>query len=289
MTDEKASDGTAGTGSAALSDPRITADALIELRLHHPLAKKQHLLCPHDQLFWTPAGRDLFQMAIQVDPVYAPFNIARYRWFTERMQRAAREVSQILLLGAGFDSRAMALPELASGKLQVFEVDFPDKLAAKLEIFARNNVPLPAGLHHVGADLGDLLLRAKLATAGYRRDLPTVVLMEGVHFFLPSVVAGAVLDQRTLGLAPGSSLVFDLWSPARQAALNAKVEQHLGRKLFGENPLGTTMEEVALQAQEQGYGDIEVLALDRLCTAYGIPADPDPVPRSWFILEASVP
>ena len=55
-------------------------------------------------------------------------------------------------------------------------MDFPDKLAAKREIFARNGIPLPAGLHHVGADLGDLLLRAKLAAAGYRRDEPTVVI-----------------------------------------------------------------------------------------------------------------
>jgi methyltransferase (TIGR00027 family) len=287
MTDE--TEGGASIGTEGLSDPRVTADALIELRLHHPLAKQQHLLCPHDQLFWTPEGRKLFEMAVMVDPPCVPFNIARYRWFTERLQRAAGEVSQILILGAGFDSRAMALPQVATGQLQVFEVDFPDKLAAKLEIFARNGIQLPIGLHHVGADLGDLLLRAKLATAGYRRDVPTVVLMEGVHFFLPTAVAGAVLDPRTLGLVPGSSLIFDLWTPTRQAALNAKVEAHLGRKLFGASPLGETMDAVALHAQEQGYGDIEVIALDRLSVAYGIPTERDPLPQSWFILEARVP
>ncbi len=46
------------------------------------------------------------------------------------------------------------------------------------------------------------------------------------------------------------------------------------------------MEEVALYAQEHGYDDIEVMALDRLCQRYGVAADPDPQPQSWLILEA---
>jgi len=271
------------------NDPRITADALVDLRLNHPLAKQQRLLCPHDQLFWTEAGRDLAQMALAVDPVYASFNIARYRWFTERLLRAADDVPQIIILGAGFDTRAMTLPQLAQRKLQVFEIDFPDKIAAKLEILARHDIRPPLGLNHIGADLGDALLRTKLTTAGYRRDLPTVVLMEGVHFFLPEATAGAVMDPRMLALAPGSSLVFDLWTSPRQVAMNAKVEAKLGRPLFGRSPLGDSMAAVALQAQDLGYGDIQVLSLERLCAAYGIAADRDALPESWLILEAKVP
>ena len=284
MTDEAAPG--AGQASEATGDPRITADALIDLRLNHPLAKQMRLLCPHDQLFWTPEGADLAAKAMALDPVYAPFNIARYRWFTDRLQRAAREAPQILILGAGFDSRAMALPEVALRQVQVFEVDFPDKIAAKLEIFARHRVQLPPGLHHVGADLGDVLLRPKLTAAGYRRDLPTVVIMEGVHFFLPQTTASALTDPKTLGLAAGSSLILDFWTTGRQAALNAKVEVALGRKLFGDSPLGDSMEAAANYAQGRGYGDIEVLSLDRLCNVYGIATEGDPLPQSWSILEA---
>ncbi len=213
-------------------------------------------------------------------------NIVLYKWFTERLQRAAGEVPQILMLGAGFDSRAVTLPQLATGALQLFEVDFPEKINAKLDVFARHRVHLPPGLHHVGADLGDPLLKAKLMTAGYRRDLPTVVLMEGTYFFLPRRTAEALIDPRGLALAPGSSLVLDVWTRSRQAALNAKVAPRLGRDLFGDSPLGDSMEEVALYAQEHGYDDIEVMALDRLCQRYGVAADPDPQPQSWLILEA---
>lgn len=276
-------------GTAAERDPRITADGLIDLRLHHPLAKGQNLLCPYDHLFWNEAGRDLAAMAQAVDPTYAAFNIARYRWFTERLQRAAREVSQILILGAGFDSRAMALPQMLDGGLDVYEVDFPDKIAAKLEVFARHRVAIPQRLHHVGADLGDPLLRAKLAAAGYRRDLPSVVLMEGVFFFLPHQAAETLLEPRTLGLAPGSRLVFDAWTRYRQDSLNEKVAARLGRRLFGDSPMGDSMEEMALHAERHGYGDIEVISLDRLCTAYGIPAERDPLPQSWVIIEAGLP
>ncbi|HVI89861.1 MAG TPA: class I SAM-dependent methyltransferase [Dongiaceae bacterium] len=275
-------------------DPRVTADGLVDLRLNHPLAKGQNLLCPHDRLFWNEAGRELAAMAQQLDPVYAPFNIARYRWFTERLLRAARDMPQILILGAGFDSRAMALPQQASGALAVFEVDFADKIAAKLDIFARNKVPVPPYLHHIGADLGDPLLRAKLAAAGFRHDLPTVVLMDGVYFFLSRNTAEALLDPETLGLAAGSSLVFDVWTRARQDSLNATVETRLGRKLFGESPIGPddgsdSMDTIAQYLQARAYGDIQVLSLERLCTAYGLAAEPDPLPRSWLVVEARLP
>lgn len=278
----------------ATRDPRVTADGLVDLRLNHPLAKRQNLLCPHDHLFWSEAGRELAAMAQQLDPVYAPFNIARYRWFTERLLRAAQEAPQILILGAGFDSRAMALPQQAGGAVQIFEVDFADKIAAKLEIFARNKVPIPPYLHHIGADLGDPQLHAKLSAAGFRHELPTVVLMEGVYFFLPRDAAAALLDPRTLGLAAGSSLVFDLWTQARQDSLNAQVAARLGRKLFGDSPIAAgpdsdNMDAVAQYMQVCGYGDIEVLSLERLCTAYGIAAERDPLPQSWLVVEARLP
>src|ERR1700748_3094229 len=120
MTDEPAlSTANAATVNPGTGEPRITADALIDLRLNHPLAKQMRLLCRHDQLFWTEAGHELAAKAMELDPVYAPFNLARYRWFTDRLQRAAREVTQILILGAGFDSRAMTLPEVALRQVQV--------------------------------------------------------------------------------------------------------------------------------------------------------------------------
>lgn len=286
--------GAAENGNQATRDPRVTADALVDLRLNHPLAKRQNLLCPHDRLFWNEAGRDLAAMAQQLDPVFAPFNIARYRWFTERMQRAAQDMPQILILGAGFDSRAMVLPQLASGKLAVFEVDFADRIAAKLDIFARNKVVIPPHLRYIGADLTDPQLRSHLAAAGFRGDLPTLVLMEGAFFYLARDAAAALLERRTLDLPAGSSLVFDLWTRARQDSLNAKVQAQLGRKLFGECPIGTdesgeTMNAVAQYLQERAYGDIQVLSLDRLCMAYGIAAEPDPLPQSWLIVEARLP
>ena len=120
-------------------------------------------------------------------------------------------------------------------------------------------------------------------------SVPAVVLMEGVHFFLPRSSAMSIVDPAFLGLVPGSSLVMDLWTPTRQARLNAAVEKRIGRRLFGESPLGNTMDEVALSAQQAGYGNIEVISLDRLCSAYGIAVERDGMPQSWLILEAHMP
>jgi methyltransferase (TIGR00027 family) len=274
--------------SVDVSDKVIGASALIDLRLHHPLAKHQHVCGHHDQFFWVQAGSEWAAMLVDADPLYAPFVIARHRWFAERLQRAADQAKQILVLGAGFDGRPMSLVQLGLGQLQVFEVDCPDVIETKLDILARHRVVMPLGLHHVAAELDDALLKAKLAAAGYRRDLPTVVLMEGKHFLLPRPTAELLLDPRSLGLAAGSSVVMDFWTAPRQEAMNAKIEPRLGHQLFGENPLGDSMESAALYLQDRGYGDIELISLDRLCARYGIAAERDPLLQSWLILEAQV-
>src|SRR5437899_1672592 len=88
---------------------QVTADGLIDLRLHSDLAKRLKLQCPYDHLFWTAEGADLARMAGALDPIYAPYNIARYKWFTDRMVQAAADFPQILILGSGYDTRSLIL------------------------------------------------------------------------------------------------------------------------------------------------------------------------------------
>ncbi len=268
---------------------QVTADGLIDLRLHSELARRLHLDCGQDHLFWTEAGRELARMAQQLDPVYGPYNLSRYKWFGERMTAAASAFPQILILGAGYDTRSLSLASAApasSALPRIFEVDFPEKLATKQAVLAAHDVQVPATVRFVGADLTAPGLADRLTAAGYRPDEAAAVFLEGVFFFLPQAAAKAVLDPKTLPLAAGSSLTCDFWSASRQRSLNAHLVAHGARPLFGETCLGETPAEAIAACEALGYAECRVTGLEEICAGYGIETLGDPLGETWHVLEA---
>lgn len=266
---------------------QITADALVSLRVGSPLAKELGIDCPYDHLFNTAAGRALANMALSLDPVYEQYNIVRYKRFSERMAEAAAQFDQYLVLGAGCDTRAMTLPALATGKCRVYEIDLPDKVAEKKSVLAQNDIAIPDYLHFVPMDLNAPDRATPLAAAGYRTDEPTAVFMEGVSFFLSSDTAAALADPATLGLARGSRLMLDCWSRGRGRALNTKVVEMAGKRLFGDAPFGATATEIEIVFRRHGYRIDGIQSLGQVSDDYGVNAITDPLGDSWFVVEAS--
>jgi methyltransferase (TIGR00027 family) len=95
---------------------------------------------------------------------------------------------QVVLLGAGMDTRAYRLP-LASGTT-VFEVDHPETFVAKGAVLA--GVEPRCGRREVGADLSADWAPA-LLRAGFDPDRPTLWLAEGLLFYLASDAVDALL------------------------------------------------------------------------------------------------
>jgi methyltransferase (TIGR00027 family) len=110
----------------------------------------------------------------------------------------AAGVTQIVLLGAGFDARGLRLPEIPAHGARVYEVDFPDQLANKRRVLAAGGVALPPWVVHVGCDLAapgfEERLAAALEAAGFRLGGGARVIMEGVAAYIDR----ATLD-RSLG------------------------------------------------------------------------------------------
>ncbi|HTW29813.1 MAG TPA: class I SAM-dependent methyltransferase [Acetobacteraceae bacterium] len=265
---------------------QVTADALVELRLHHPLARELGLPESHDRLFWTEQGRTLAGMAAAVDPVYEQYNLVRYRWFCERMGEAAARMQQILLLGAGLDTRALTLPAFARHAPSVFEIDLPATIAQKRAVLAQAGIAVPPHVHFVAADLGSDDLSAALDAAGYRAAQPTAVFAEGVLYFLPRATAAAAVSPAHLRLAPGSTLACDLWSATRQAGLDRIVRARTGRALFGEAAFGDSVADAARWFEAAGYGDVTVTPLARIAAQYGLAPIADPHGEGWRVVMA---
>jgi methyltransferase (TIGR00027 family) len=109
---------------------------------------------------------------------------------------------QILLLGAGFDSRAVRLCGTA---LTVFEVDHPATQAVKRKRLPESRAQyLPWDFEtQPAAGLG-----AALAALGHDASKPTLTIWEGVTMYLSAEAVDATLSAVRTFSAAGSPLVF---------------------------------------------------------------------------------
>jgi len=101
-------------------------------------------------------------------------------------------VPQIVLLGAGMDTRAIRFRDRNHGT-KVFELDIGTTQRPKLEILARKGIPLPAELVFVAIDFDRESLAEALTAAGYRSDRRSLFLWEGVTMYLTAEAVDATL------------------------------------------------------------------------------------------------
>jgi methyltransferase (TIGR00027 family) len=122
-------------------------------------------------------------------------------WGSAHVAAGAR---QVVLLGAGFDTRAWRLPAFAG--LPVFEVDHPATAAAKRRRFSSAGLA-GARVIAVTLDFDRVALPDALGRAGFDPARRTLVIWEGVTNYLTAEAVGAVI--RWAGsLAAGSGFIF---------------------------------------------------------------------------------
>jgi len=89
---------------------------------------------------------------------------------------------QVVLLGAGFDSRPYRLSGME--RATVYEVDHPATSDRKREIVKRALKGVPANVRFVPMDFNRDNLDEKLNRAGFKPSLPTFIIWEGVSNYL---------------------------------------------------------------------------------------------------------
>ena len=113
---------------------------------------------------------------------------------------------QLVLLGAGFDSRAFRLDETKN--IQTFEVDHPATQLAKRERLKLILEHQPENVHFVEMDFETCNLEFKLREAGFDQKIPAVVLWEGVVSYLSESAVNANLLLLSRLLVPHSRLIL---------------------------------------------------------------------------------
>jgi methyltransferase (TIGR00027 family) len=190
----------------------------------------------------------------------------------EAIQAGAR---QLVLLGAGFDSRAYRLEE-ARG-MRIFEVDHPATQRAKLQRLKSKLEHLPENVHFVEIDFEKDNLASKLSEAGFDCKIPAVVLWEGVVSYLSEPAVYANLGVLARLLASHSRLILTY---VHKGAIDDSVmfrsarrwKSWVGRSgepfIFGFDP--ATLAQTLLEYGFQLQNDVSTAeAASHYCTANG--------------------
>ncbi|WP_437955133.1 SAM-dependent methyltransferase [Sorangium sp. So ce119] len=165
----------------------------------------------------SPAAASAVHRGLGLALLGLPYHVAlRTRAIDDALREAvARGASQLVVLGAGLDSRAMRLPELAG--VQVFEVDHPSSQrykAERLAALARGGGGAAApelkagGLARVPVDFERDRLDEALLSAGFRPAEPTFWIWEGVAVYLTREAIEATLRLTAALSAPGSRIAL---------------------------------------------------------------------------------
>jgi len=101
--------------------------------------------------------------------------------FIDDAIRALGGLRQLVVLGTGFDTRALRMPELADTR--IFEIDFADQLERKRSFLDAGGITLPNRVVYVACDFsGDWepRLLAELEAHGFHRGAGAMFVWEGV-------------------------------------------------------------------------------------------------------------
>jgi methyltransferase (TIGR00027 family) len=132
--------------------------------------------------------------------------VARTRLIDDTLSRfSSEQLDQLVILGAGFDSRPYRLPCVQT--TSIFEVDHPDTQEAKRRALCRALPTLPRNVTFIPSDFNLGELGPVMEASGYRSGVPTVFLWEGVTNYLSAGAVDATL-RWTARAASGSALLF---------------------------------------------------------------------------------
>jgi methyltransferase (TIGR00027 family) len=146
--------------------------------------------------------------------VFAPpgiyeYVIARTKYIDDVFKRALAEpFDQVLLFGAGFDTRALRF-QSAAQQTRIFELDAPLTQQAKLQQYQKRGLDIPSNVVFIAIDFDKESLPNKLDTSGFQKDQKSLFVLEGLLMYLEpeSVQATFHTIQTFAGL--GSWIVFD--------------------------------------------------------------------------------
>jgi len=206
-------------------------------------------------LLHIPCLRALFMKMFAPAGIYE-YVIARTKYIDAVFQQAlAQGFDQVLLFGAGFDTRALRFGS-AAPHTRIFELDAPHTQRAKIQQYKARRLTVPPNVVFVAMDFDKEALPDRLDAAGFRKGQRCLFVLEGLLMYLESASVDATFHTISEFAGSESAVVFDY--------VRASVLRH-GTGLYGEE--GAT--EFVSKAGEQWRFGLEPAEIASFLAKYG--------------------
>jgi methyltransferase (TIGR00027 family) len=137
------------------------------------------------------------------------YMIARTAYFDRLLVDALNsEIPQIVLLGAGYDSRAYRFADSNRGT-RIFELDAAPTQDRKRECLRKARIEIPKHVTFVPIDFNQESLKDALERAGYQGHQKTLFIWEGVSYYLEVESVDTTLEFVSQASHPESAIAFD--------------------------------------------------------------------------------
>lgn len=251
---------TASKSAAIIAAHRaIESEKVREDRIcYDPLAKKFlppgfTVIGPHQM-----GELEALQLFQQIVPGFHEFFLARTRYIDDYLHDSVEAgIQQLVILGAGYDSRAYRFEELLKKKTHIFEVDHPATQAAKKAKLKDIYGSLPSHVNYVGADFLSTDLSSCLDECSFQSNLSTLFILEGVSMYITKETMDEILGFVSRFSGKTSRIVFDYTFPevvegtheSFEAKEWLKITQKSGEPLF----FGICEQEIESYLVERGF------------------------------------
>lgn len=157
-----------------------------------------------------------------------PYVIARTKYIDHIFRESIdKSVEQVLIMGAGFDSRGVRFSGL-SGNIKVFETDINYTTEAKLKQYKKRRIHKPENNIIIPVDFEKEDPRTKLTEYGFGKNKKTLFILEGLIMYLSEDTVRETFEFIHEYSGPDSEVVFDY--------LNASVLR-LENRYYGESDI----------------------------------------------------
>ena len=185
-----------------------------------------------------------FEAAMKRNPYPAMVSamLSRTRYIDAVLLEAiAGGARQVIILGAGFDSRAYRFRDRLGG-VRMFEVDYGPTQEYKKRRLKEIFGSVPVHVKFVAMDFSRDDLFTQLRKDGYSSNERTLFIWEGVTMYLPATAVRSTLRTIRDSAAPGSTVVFDYFLSTHPAVndTNSRTARWGEPMIFGFDGNGAT-------------------------------------------------
>ncbi|MCP4020723.1 MAG: SAM-dependent methyltransferase, partial [Desulfobacteraceae bacterium] len=137
------------------------------------------------------------------------YMLARTAFFDDVFQDALKKkIPQIVLLGAGYDTRAYRYANLNTDS-QIIELDIATTQQRKIRCLKKEKIDIPDQVTYAPINFNTQSLLTVLQSTGYDRQKPSVFLWEGVTYYLEPDAIDATFKLIGQSAHPQSCIAFD--------------------------------------------------------------------------------